>query len=112
MKPTINALPIVFVAWCAESVAETDTVRFSGERIVVDGKASERAWEDARWRNIDKHILGEHPDPRDFSGRYKLLWDGRHLYLLAEISDDVLVDQHADPLLAILGRRLSGDIYR
>ena len=34
----------------------------------------------------------------DFSGRFKLLWDEHYLYLMAEITDDILFDQHADPL--------------
>lgn len=33
----------------------------------------------------------------DFSGRYKLLWDEQYLYLMAEINDDVLFDQYANP---------------
>ncbi len=99
MKPTINALPIALIAWCADSAAEADAVRFANEQIIIDGAAGELAWQKTGWRSLDKHILGEHPDPEDFSGRYKLLWDQRHLYLLVEISDDVLFDQRADPLL-------------
>lgn len=89
---------LVFVA-CSRSLAEPDVVRFSNEPITIDGKALEHAWRDAEWRNLDKHILGEYPTEQDFSGRYKLLWDEQHLYLLAEISDDVLFDRYADPLL-------------
>ena len=92
-------LPMLLFAVCVEAVAQADGVRFTDERIAIDGRALEGAWEDAEWRNIDKHILGEHPERQDFQGRYKLLWDERHLYLLAEITDDVLFDQHADPLL-------------
>ncbi len=98
MKPTVIP-PILLLAFCSEGIAETDAVRFTSERITIDGRMLERSWSDAEWRRIDKHILGEYPEPQDFAGRYKLLWDERHLYLLAEISDDVLFDQHADPLL-------------
>lgn len=98
MKTTVT-LPILLLAFCSEGIAETDTVRFTSERITIDGRTLERSWNDAEWRSIDKHILGEYPEPQDFAGRYKLLWDEHHLYLLAEISDDVLFDQHADPLL-------------
>ena len=98
MKPTILT-PVLLLAFCSESIAETDAVRFTDQRITIDGKALESAWQNADWRSIDKHILGEYPAQEDFSGRYKLLWDEHHLYLLAEISDDVLFDRHADPLL-------------
>ena len=93
------ALAMALIVACSQSVAEPDGVKFSDEAITVDGKALEPAWEYAEWRSLDKHILGEHPEQQDFSGRYKLLWDEHHLYLLAEITDDVLFDQHADPLL-------------
>lgn len=97
MKPIALILPAL--ALCSAGYAQTDTVRFTRAPIVIDGLASEHAWEDAQWRSLDKHILGEYPDRQDFFGRYKLLWDEQHLYLLAEISDDVLFDQHAAPLL-------------
>ncbi len=87
------------LAVCSPGYAETDVVRFAGGPVTIDGDALEPAWEDAEWRALDKHILGNYPDKDDFSGRYKLLWDEQHLYLLAEITDDVLFDQHADPLL-------------
>ncbi|WNC71546.1 CBM9 family sugar-binding protein [Thalassotalea psychrophila] len=65
--------------------------------ITIDGKASEQAWNKAQWSLIDKHIVGEYPSSDDFSGRFKLLWDEDYLYLMAEIRDDVLFDQYANP---------------
>ena len=99
MKRRINTVVLMVGVWASTCMAETDAVRFTSERVSVDGNASESAWQRAEWRSLDKHILGEYPDPQDFAGRYKLLWDAEHLYLLAEITDDVLFDQHADPLL-------------
>ncbi len=90
--------PFLLSVVCSASLAEPDAVYFSDAQITIDGMALEPGWSDAEWRNIDRHILGEQPERQDFSGRYKLLWDEQHLYLLAEISDDVLFDQHADPL--------------
>lgn len=92
-------LSLLLFAACSRSFAEPDVVPFSAEQISVDGEALEQSWNDAEWRNLDKHMLGEYPEEEDFSGRYKLLWDEQHLYLLAEITDDVLFDGHADPLL-------------
>lgn len=65
--------------------------------INIDGNVDAQ-WQNNQWHNIDKHILGESPTKEDFSGRFKLLWDEQYLYLLAEISDDVLIDSHPNPL--------------
>jgi len=65
---------------------------------IIDGNAVEKAWTKAEWRKLDKHILGDLPTADDFQGRYKLLWNKKKLFLLAEITDDVLNDTHANPL--------------
>ena len=88
---------LLFVV-CSPGFAEPDIVHFTGEPITIDGEALESTWDGAEWRNIDKHIIGEYPEKEDFSGRYKLLWNEQHLYLLAEIADDVIFDRYADPL--------------
>ncbi|HEY7774370.1 MAG TPA: sugar-binding protein [Marinagarivorans sp.] len=65
----------------------------------IDGIPDEASWEQASWRAIDKLIAGSAPtDANDFSGRYKVLWTKQHLYILAEISDDILIDSHPNPL--------------
>ena len=48
---------------------------------------------------LDQLWLGNSYTNQDFSGRYKLSWSEDALYLLAEIKDDVLVDNNADPLV-------------
>jgi glucose/arabinose dehydrogenase len=47
---------------------------------------------------MDQLWLGVQPSPADFSGRFKVTWDANKLYILAEITDDVLSDYHSDPL--------------
>jgi len=69
----------------------------SPEKMIVDGNADETSWQLARWQPIDQLILGEMPSKEDFAGRFKIMWDEAQLYLLVEITDDVLFDQHADP---------------
>jgi len=66
--------------------------------INIDGIANEIDWQKAQWQLLDQHILGIQPEKEDFSGRFKMLWDEKHLYILAEITDDVLFDRHSDPL--------------
>ncbi len=65
---------------------------------IIDGINDDAAWQDSQWYPLSELILGEQPSKEDFSGRFKLVWDENKLYLLAEISDDILLDQHADPL--------------
>ncbi|MCI2283062.1 CBM9 family sugar-binding protein [Colwellia sp. MSW7] len=43
-------------------------------------------------------MSGSQPTTDDFSGRFKILWDAEQLYLLVEVVDNILFDQHADPL--------------
>ncbi|HHU82988.1 MAG TPA: sugar-binding protein [Firmicutes bacterium] len=70
----------------------------AGETIHIDGLAEESCWEKAAWSPIDQLWLGVQPEPEDFSGRFKVLWDEDHLYILVEIIDDVLFDRYPDPL--------------
>jgi Carbohydrate family 9 binding domain-like len=70
----------------------------AGEPPVIDGDPGDPAWDAAPWQAIDQLILGSPPEPGDFSGRYKVVWDEQFLYVLAAIEDDVLHDAHADPL--------------
>lgn len=65
---------------------------------VIDGKSIEPIWQQGKWRSLSELIVGTQPSKDDFSGRYKMLWDEQRLYILIEITDDVLFDQHANPL--------------
>jgi len=69
----------------------------TSEKMHIDGLAHETSWQLASWQPIDKLILGTQPSADDFSGQFKLMWDEEQLYLLVEITDDILFDQHADP---------------
>lgn len=77
--------------------AEITSVHYAEKSVVIDGNATEHAWNKAEWNALDHHILGEVPEAADFSGRYKLLWDEQQMYLLLEVIDDVLRDTHPDP---------------
>lgn len=66
--------------------------------IVIDGIANEASWQSATWYPLDKLILGTMPTAEDFSGQFKIIWDEQQLYLMVEIIDDVIFDQHANPL--------------
>lgn len=64
----------------------------------VDGIASDPVWETVQWNPLDQRWLGDEFSAQDFQGRYKLAWTPEALYLLAEIQDDIIYDQHEDPL--------------
>lgn len=88
---------LVSLTSTAKVDGNTQIITMTEQPIVIDGNV-DKAWNKAAWQPLNHHILGEEPTPEDFSGRFKLLWDEQFLYLMAEIQDDVLFDQYADPL--------------
>jgi len=64
----------------------------------VDGVGDEAIWDRAQWQELKYRWLGDEYTPEDFRGRYKVVWTAERLYILAEITDDVLFDAHRDPL--------------
>lgn len=64
----------------------------------IDGAGDEEVWQQAEWLPLDQLWIGTAPAPADFTGRYKLAWDENNLYLLAEITDDTLIDFYPDGL--------------
>ena len=73
-------------------------VKKATEIPVIDGKGDEETWTGAEWLPLDQRWLGEPYTKEDFEGRYKLLWSEKVLYLLVEVTDDILFDQYEDPL--------------
>ena len=76
--------------------AEKQQFKASYGTPLIDGREEEDAWQQAAWLPLDQVWIGETPAPADFSGRYKILWDENNLYVLAEITDDTLVDFRSD----------------
>ena len=68
--------------------------------VVIDGKADDACWVNANWHAIDQVWIPYNATMKegDFQGRFKLAWDSLYLYLLAEIIDDSLSDDHSNPL--------------
>ena len=65
---------------------------------IIDGVADDSAWKDSNWQAINQTILGTPPEKDDFNGRYKVAWTKDKLFILAEITDDILADRHSHPL--------------
>ena len=93
MKYSLFALGLLF---SSQALFAMD-VDYTATPIKIDG-VSDPAWQQAKWQTMPYLMDGVLPDSAsDFSGKYKLLWDEHYLYLQAEITDDVLLDTHADP---------------
>ena len=65
---------------------------------LIDGIATESVWNRAQWQELNHRWLGPEYTADDFHGRYKIVWNGTKIYVLAEIVDDTLIDTHRDPL--------------
>jgi hypothetical protein len=96
---------IMIFAQCKNNPASqgenSEVAHFSAVRgtPVIDGDASDSIWANAEWQALDQIWLGDSTLGKDdFSGRYKLAWDQNNLYILAEITDDTLIDIHPDGL--------------
>jgi len=65
---------------------------------LLDGDGNDAVWQRSEWLPLDQVWIGQPPSAADYSGRYKLAWDENNLYVLAEITDDTLIDIHPDGL--------------
>jgi len=63
---------------------------------VIDGVGDDAAWAGAQWQPIKYEWMNTPPQfspvksPQDFSGRFKVVWTADRLYILAEITDDII----------------------
>lgn len=67
--------------------------------VIVDGSASDACWAQAQWKPIDQVWIpyAAKMAAGDFEGKYKVAWDSLYLYVLVEVVDDMLSDDHAIP---------------
>ena len=77
---------------------QDDTVKAPDVATVpeIDGSGDETCWQDVTWQSIDQVWIeyGKSVDPKDYTGRYKVVWSSQTnlLYFLVEVTDDVAVD--------------------
>jgi hypothetical protein len=71
---------------------------------LVDGKGDDKCWQSVPWQSIGQVWIpyGEHVDPGDYSGRYKVVWSSTPnlLYFLIEVHDDKFVDGYVPGVTA------------
>lgn len=65
-------------------------VPFSRGPIKLDAKVLEAVWTKSPWHSLNYRWMGDSVAPSDYHGRFKLAWDAEHLYIFAEIKDDLL----------------------
>ena len=96
----------MFAALTAPAIADdthaVDRSKYSAPQAAIaptiDGIAMESVWSQAAWQELNHRWLGPEYSEDDFQGRYKIVWRGTKIYVLAEIIDDTLIDTHRDPL--------------
>ena len=97
------ALATATAAACADSAHYDGRSEYRAPRAAqapaIDGVADEAVWEQARWHELEYRWLGPEYSADDFQGRYKVAWTEDKIYILAEITDDILIDTHRDPLV-------------
>jgi uncharacterized protein (DUF362 family) len=74
---------------------------------VIDGIGDDAAWARAQWQPIKYEWMNSTPPditpvkgPDDFSGRFKVVWTADRLYILAEITDDIISVTHTNPYIS------------
>lgn len=95
----IKSVTLIAALSCSVSAyADPIAIPFTDSQIVIDGLLDEAIWHSSPTLPLDQPIIGGEPETADFSGTYQLAWDANYVYLAARIRDDVLFDQHPDPL--------------
>lgn len=98
----ILSLLLAMIASVLTGQTQKDTmfVKYSKMPVAIDGSASDGCWEKATWYPISQVWIpyGEVMKAGDFSGRFKAAWDTNYLYILAEIEDNIISDDHPNPL--------------
>lgn len=68
------------------------------EPVQIDGCSKDAIWSSAQWYDMNYQWMGDDVDSADYQGRFKLAWDSLHLYILAEVADDIINPTLADGL--------------
>ena len=85
---------------CSQTQNDTIFNYRSNTPVAIDGQATEECWTNAEWHAIDQVWIpwAEKMKEGDFKGRFKVSWDENFLYVLVEVVDDSLSDDHSNPL--------------
>lgn len=85
---------------CGQTQKDTIFCYQAKTPVTIDGQATEDCWINAEWHAIDQVWIpwAAKMKEGDFEGRFKVAWDESYLYVLVEVVDDSLSDDHTNPL--------------
>ena len=68
--------------------------------VIIDGSDEDACWGEAEWKSIDQVWIpyAAKMAAGDFEGKYKMAWDSAYLYVLVQVVDDMISDDHPNPL--------------
>jgi len=101
MKKIIYLIGILIIATSCQnmqnknsekSATNTYHASFTATEPMIDGMANDSCWNHAIWDTLDQVWIGTNFSKDDFSGRYKIAWDEKQLYLYIEITDDSILN--------------------
>jgi hypothetical protein len=98
MTKELTAILLFFVLEGTGAIAQNYLAPKANVAPSIDGLANESCWQEAAWAPMDQLWLGAAVDASDFSGKYKLTWNADKLFILVEVTDNVLFDNYSDPL--------------
>lgn len=100
MKILITLAIVMVFAGSVLSQTQNDTLfcYYTKTPVIIDGQATEACWAKAEWNEIDQVWIPWSAKMKDgdFSGKFKVAWDEDFLYVLVEVVDDSLSDDHSD----------------
>lgn len=94
---------LLFASLSLSAQTQQDTIYtyITKTPVVVDGSDADECWAKAKWYAIDKVWLPHTysvMEEGDFAGKYKVAYDADYLYILVEVVDDILSDDHVNPM--------------
>ncbi len=102
MKIFTTITILLLIAGPVFSQTQNDTIfsYITKTPVTIDGQATEECWTSAEWHAIDQVWIPWNAKMKDgdFSGRFKVAWDEDFLYMLVEVVDDSLSDDHSNVL--------------
>jgi hypothetical protein len=92
----LMCLMLMFAFAGIASAAEDVSIKKAAASPVIDG-AMEDMWKDANVYEIKNTVINNGlAGADDLSGKWRILWDEKNLYILSEVTDDVLVNDVAE----------------